>query len=76
MTPDLISFSDTQLAIVQDAAAKLPCELRSPFLEIVAAQVRVRTIDIQDAVERALTAVVAGSRSEVAPEYWMGPSLP
>ena len=71
---NLISFTDDQMRIVTEAAAKLRPELRSAFLECVAAQLRIRTVDLQDAISRAMTAVVCGTKSKVDPHYWLRPA--
>ncbi len=50
----MISFSTAQLDQVMTAARSLPVESRDAFLRLVADQLKVRDIDVIDAIERAL----------------------
>jgi hypothetical protein len=48
-----LSASDTRRLITQ-AARPLPPDMRSKFLELVAEQLKVRDIDVRDAIQRTL----------------------
>ena len=50
----LASFSGEQLDQVMIAARSLPIERRDAFLRLIAEQLKVKDIDVVDAVERAL----------------------
>ncbi len=50
----MISFTTAQLDQVMTAARSLPVESRDAFLRLVADQLKVRDIDVIDAIERAL----------------------
>ncbi len=50
----MISFSTAQLDQVMTAARSLPVESRDAFLRLVADQLKVRDIDVVDAIDRAL----------------------
>jgi hypothetical protein len=50
----VISLSDHQLQTIMTAARHLPVDRRSQFLELVAEQLKVRDVDVKDAVQKAL----------------------
>jgi len=50
----MISFSTAQLDQIMTAARSLPIESRDAFLRLIADQLKVRNIDVVDAIERAL----------------------
>ena len=58
----MISLTDTQLAVVMDAARTLPVERRDTFLQRVGAMLRVRgrftDADVADVAKLALTGLV------------------
>jgi hypothetical protein len=64
----MFSLSDSQLVAVMDAAADLPPDKRSTFLERIAARIRLRDRPIvlddefQKVVRSALTGLVQASR--------------
>jgi hypothetical protein len=49
-----ISFTPSQLDKVMTAARSLPVESRDGFLSLIAEQLKVRDIDVADAIDRAL----------------------
>ena len=50
----MISFTTAQLDQVMTAARSLPVESRDAFLRLIADQLKVREIDVVDALDRAL----------------------
>ena len=50
----MISFSTAQLDQIMAAARNLPVESRDAFLRLVAEQLKIRDIDVTDAIDRAL----------------------
>jgi hypothetical protein len=50
----MISFTTAQLDQIMTAARSLPVESRDAFLRLVASQLKIRDIDVADAIERAL----------------------
>jgi hypothetical protein len=50
----MISFTTAQLDQVMTAARSLPVESRDAFLRLIADQLKVRNIDVVDALDRAL----------------------
>ena len=56
----MLALTDTQLKILWDASARLPTtEQKILFLRLVDEQLRLRTCDVRDAVQRGLHAVTA-----------------
>jgi hypothetical protein len=49
-----VSFSETQLDRIMTAARSLPVESRDAFLRLIAEQLKLRDIDVVDAIDRAL----------------------
>jgi hypothetical protein len=49
-----ISFTSAQLDKVMLAARSLPMESRDEFLRLIAEQLKLRDIDVVDAIDRAL----------------------
>jgi hypothetical protein len=49
-----VSFTGAQLDQVMTAARSLPIESRDGFLRLIAQQLKVRDIDVVDAIDRAL----------------------
>jgi hypothetical protein len=49
-----VSFSGAQLDKIMTAARSLPIEFRDAFLRLIADQLKVRDIDVVDAIDRAL----------------------
>jgi hypothetical protein len=50
----MISFSTAQLGQIMTAAHSLPVESRDAFLRLIAEQLKVRDVDVVDAIDRAL----------------------
>jgi hypothetical protein len=50
----LVSFTDEQLAHIMTISRNLPVESRDTFLRLVGEQLKIRTVDVVDAVDRAL----------------------
>jgi hypothetical protein len=50
----MIGFSDHQMELIMVAAQHLRLEDRGAFLELIASQLKPKTIDVDDAVKRAL----------------------
>jgi hypothetical protein len=49
-----VSFTSAQLDKVMTAARSLPIESRDAFLRLIADQLKVRDVDVVDAIDRAL----------------------
>ena len=49
-----VSFTPAQLDKVMIAARSLPVESRDAFLRLIAEQLKVRDVDVVDAIDRAL----------------------
>jgi hypothetical protein len=49
-----VSFTPAQLDKVMIAARSLPLESRDAFLRLIADQLKLRTVDVVDAIDRAL----------------------
>ena len=49
-----VSFTPAQLDNVMTAARSLPVESRDAFLRLVADQLKIRDVDVVDAIDRAL----------------------
>lgn len=49
-----VSFTPAKLAQVMTAARSLPVESRDAFLRLIAEQLKVKDIDVIDAIDRAL----------------------
>jgi hypothetical protein len=58
----MLALSDNQLRIITAAAANIPVERRSAFLEAVAAELHDRPADLAAAVRMALAAMRAPKR--------------
>ena len=50
----MISFTPAQLDKIMIAARSLPVESRDAFLRLIADQLKVRDVDVVDAIDRAL----------------------
>ena len=50
----MISFTTAQLDQVMTAARSVPVESRDAFLRLIADQLKVRDVDVADAIDRAL----------------------
>jgi hypothetical protein len=50
----MISFTTAQLDQIMTAARSLPVESRDAFLRLVADQLKLRDVDVADAIDRAL----------------------
>jgi len=50
----MISFTTAQLDTIMVAARGVPVESRDAFLRLIAEQLKVRDIDVADAIDRAL----------------------
>jgi hypothetical protein len=50
----MISFTTAQLDQVMTAARSLPVETRDAFLRLIADQLKIRDVDVADAIDRPL----------------------
>jgi hypothetical protein len=59
-----LGLSDFQLSLVQEAVGRLSSEYdRAKLLRLIDAQLKTRTIDLEDAIERAERALDVGAES-------------